>query len=307
MLVVLLGLPLGVSASTVDAVSQPTDPVAATSCSWSDQVAHVTVGDRTRHDLLSLTLHIIDYDANAKQIGGAEASYSPSPALTGGQSARYDVPVEDIPLFAGSTKDQVARQTCDVESAVLSGNHIWANGQKWAESLVDAAPPSASAPAAKMPALKNAGGQAPDETRPGPVSNMTVLMSWTTPGQNITYLHVRVNMHPANTVLTQASDFRLMTTSHTGGTETEYGLNQSAPTYQKVNTVSGFLAAMNKQATPAPTTAATVTESEDLGAHGKIQVIGGDPITDVVTFIVRPDTDVDPTKIAASLQWLAVP
>ncbi len=305
-LMLLLGLPTCVLASSVDAVSNAGDPVAVTSCSFSEHAAHLVVSNRTRHDLLSVIFHFVDYDGDAKQIGGLEVGHAPTPVLLGGQSARYDVPMDEIPLFAGSP-NQIVRQVCEIESAILSGNHIWASGLPWAEPLVDAAPPSESVElsSATMPAQPARAQTQPVDKQSSEDPNMTVLTSWTTPGQNIAYLHVRVNMHPVNSVMTHASDFRLVTTSQTGGPETEYGLNQPAPIYQRVNAVGGFLAALNKQTAPTPTPVVAVSPSEDLGAQRQLQVFGGDPVTYVVTFMVRPDTDADPVKIARSLQWLA--
>jgi uncharacterized membrane protein (UPF0127 family) len=300
---VLVGLlvmtPLAVSSATLDTVSSGADPVTLSSCSLDNGSVNVAMGNRTRHDLLSMVLHLVDLDRDGKPIGGLEVAYAPAPSLGGGQSTTYSVPASDIPLYGG-TATEVAHQTCAIESAMLSGNHPWAQGQPWSEPLVDTVPTTASASAPTTAVAPVA--------PPAPVqSPFTVLAAWTTPGQNVTFLHVRVNLHPSFSTSTQSSDFRVVTSSQSGGDETEYGMNQSAPTYMKVDRVSNFLAALNKQTLATPVPVAAVDASEDLGRQGRVQVNAGDPMTEVVTFTVRPDTNVDQGAITKAFNWLATP
>jgi uncharacterized membrane protein (UPF0127 family) len=295
-IIAMVAPPLAAQSTARDVASNAGDPVGMLACDLSPGSARVTIANRTRHDLLSVVLHFVDLNHEGKPIGGFEVAYAPNPALAGGQSARYDVTMNEIPLYGGTAND-VAQQSCSVESAMLSGNHLWAEGQSWAEPLVAAAPPTSSVAPPAAPAPRPAAPAAPP---------FTVLASWTTASANAMYLHVRVNLHPGATTTTKSSDFRVVTTSPTGGSETEYGLDEPAPMYLKVDSVGGFLAALQKTATatPTPVPMHAVAPSEDLGAQGNVQVVAGDPITEVVTFAVRPDTDVDAARIAGAISWL---
>lgn len=297
-------------------ISKNADPAALSDCTVVGQTSSGIVGNRTQHDILSLIFHFAAYNAAKTQIGGLEVPYVPSPALMGGQSVRFSMKIGDIPLFSGTAKD-IAYQTCEVQTAIFTGEHIWKSGAPWNEALVAAAPPAETVPAtddAAPPGDANAGPTAaldgaPAGGRPS-APEFNILTHWTTSGNGVTFLHVRVNLHPAESVTTQASDFRLDVVSKSGGKETVYGLDGPAPTITRVNYTSTILSALARQTPPpnAVTSAVAVNAGEDLGAQKDVEIFAGDRVTEVVTFTVRPDTDVSDKAINdKTLQWLPPP
>jgi len=134
---------------------------------------------------------------------------------------------------------------------------------------------------------------APDTSTYPPLRDYTVINSWITASPTGNYLHVRLKLHPLQSLVTRASEFRIVVPSNSGRSWVIYGLNGQAPRYQKTDYT----------ASPVSTYwAPSIASSEDLGLRGQLRLLGGESITTVVTFALPTDVAVS-SGVDATVRW----
>jgi hypothetical protein len=268
-------------------VATPNAPLAITSCKVGRNIGpygdplNAVVVNRTTHAALSVGVQVRYYDQDGTLVGQGAPTRTLDAPLAGG---------DDVVLQFSSGADlseprtAIVRATCRLQSVVFTGRKKWAYGAAWTEKLVPLATEQASYGGGK--------GAAPRQVAVAPHVQVAVTKIWTDTLDGVLYVHDALAIVGSeSTVTLRPSDLTLTVPLANGARKTYAGLQQAAPTYQRLNPFGS-----------STTTVPEVAPAEDFGRLGTMTIPPHGAVTTTVTFAITDPVARDATYREVSLR-----
>jgi len=282
---------VAVADTVTSIIKTATAPVTLTACHAADYdtvlpymafPVHVNVVNRTRYDMISVTIAYRAFDTSNEQIGQATDVLSPAELLRPADTGTYGA---SVGMGLSEPSNTVGRLTCRVVAATFTGRKTWSYDHRWPEKLLPMDSSGAGGEKGRAAGSSGAGGSL-SERRPI-TALVTVVNAWNDPVNGALFVHDTVAITGGNSDITVApGSFILAIQLANGGRKSYRGLSTAAPSYSKYNVTANNGAGGN-------VLVPEVAADSDLGRMGSITVPAHGTVTVTVTFAVT-DPVADP-------------
>ncbi len=232
-------------------------PLVVSACQTNGNQRNTVVGNRSAYTLRAFSETWTALDASGKSLAAVVVDYGITPPLASGSAAGYSAQVPTAAFTSGAAST-ISGYNCVLTSATFGNGVTWSPGRPWRGKLVAIAAPKASA--------------APNSSQ----LSFQVINAWNDINDGY-FVHDTLLIHGGSRDVTiKPRDFLLRAVLSNGGVEEYLGLASAAPSYSKVDPVSG-----NTFSQP------EVDPASDLGALGSLTVPAHGDVTVTVTFALQ--------------------